>query len=131
MNWYKKSKSLQDIAWDPAPGKENDYEQIHLDSDVSAIFEQIYPKEPSDINIDNEIDVAIHQLSEYGGENNMWKYFLKKESKEPQSDQAKYLDKIKNKIKNNYDKMYKERKMLDEGQINIAPQQSGGPPSIM
>jgi hypothetical protein len=27
--------------------------------------------------------------------------------------------------------MYKERKMLDEGQINIAPQQSGGPPSIM
>jgi Mg2+ and Co2+ transporter CorA len=138
MNWYKRAKSLQDIAWDPAPGKEQDYEKVHLDSDVSAIFEQIYPEDPStsSFNIDEEIESAILQLVDYGGDNSMWKYFLRKENKEPNSDQAKYLQKVKDKVKHNYIKLYEDRKKLDEGQVNIEQQQGpggapGGAPPMM
>jgi len=128
MNWYKRAKSLQEIAWDPGPGKDDDYEKVHLKSDMSAIFEQIYPEDPNSNGFDirGAIDEAISQLAEYGGDNSMWKYFMLKESKDPRSEQATYLQKLKDKVEKGYKKSYEARKNKDEGLINIDPQPPGG-----
>jgi hypothetical protein len=129
MNWYKRAKSLQDIAWDPSPEEGgDDYKKTHLGSDISAILEQIYPKPPDSIDIASEVDSSITQLIEYGGERSMWDYFVKKENHEPNSEQAIYFQSIREKSEKYYEEYYKKRKGQDEGQINIEPEQAGGAP---
>jgi hypothetical protein len=133
MNWYKYSKNLQDIVWDPNPEtKEDNYVVQHVKSDMKAIMEEIYQhtSDKSKLAIGDEFESALTRLSGRGGDDSMWNYFITHREKDSHSEQGQYVDKMKEKVKDEYKNFYKERKKSAEGVVADPTPQGGGSPDM-
>ena len=129
MSWYKKSKNLQEIMWDPIPNqKDDDYTNMYSKSDKNAILERMYSMakdyEEENFNIGMLFNQALKYLSGLGGEVSMWNFFIEERDKNPNSEKGKYLDSLKKAIEKDFMNFYKKRIKQDNEAIANQP----GPP---